>query len=97
MRYHNSCASACNFGQLDLCTRQRVFAHGNTEYDTLFPSLLYTLVHTMSLTCSSSMESILCKLSENEALEIWKKFIEQPGFYVKHGGLRPLSIEVYGE
>ena len=22
---------------------KRVFAHGNTEYDTLFPSLLYTL------------------------------------------------------
>ncbi len=53
------------------------------------------MIHT---TCSSSMESILCKPSENEALEIWKKkFIEQPGFYVKHEGPRPLSIEVYGE
>ncbi len=43
------------------------------------------------------MESILCKSSENEALENWKKFIELPGFYVKHVGPRPLSIEVYGE
>jgi hypothetical protein len=29
--------------QVDLCTWQRVFAHSNMEYDTLFPSLLYTL------------------------------------------------------
>ena len=33
-----------------------------------------------------TMESILCKPSENEALENWKKFIELPGFYVKYGG-----------
>jgi hypothetical protein len=26
-----------------LCTSKTVFAHGNMEYDTLFPSLLYTL------------------------------------------------------
>ena len=26
-----------------LCTLQRVFAHGNTEYDTLFPLHLYKL------------------------------------------------------
>ena len=43
------------------------------------------------------MELILYKLSENEALEIWKNFTEQLGFYVKHGGLCPLSIKVYGE
>ena len=43
------------------------------------------------------MESIQCKLSENGALEIWKKFADQPGFYVKQGGPRPLSIEIYGE
>ena len=53
-------------------------------------------IHSMSLTCSSGMKSILCKLSENGALEIWKKFIEQPGFYVKQGGPHPLSVEVYG-
>jgi hypothetical protein len=29
--------AACNFGQSDLCTWQRVLAHGNIEYDTLFP------------------------------------------------------------
>ena len=36
------------------------------------------MIHTISLTCSSNVESILCKPSENEALKIWKKFIE-PG------------------
>ena len=36
------------------------------------------MIHTMSLTSSSGMESILSKPSENEALEIWKKFTEQP-------------------
>ena len=50
-------------------------------------------IHSMSLTCSSGVESIL---SENRALEIWKKFIEQPGFYVKQGGPHSLSVEVYG-
>jgi hypothetical protein len=39
----NSDHFVCNTVQIDLCTWQRVFAHGNTEYDTLFPSLLYTL------------------------------------------------------
>ena len=34
MYYHNTYASACNFGQFDLCIWQRVFAQGNTEYDT---------------------------------------------------------------
>ena len=43
------------------------------------------------------MELILYKPSENEAFENWKKFIELAGFYVKCGGPRPLSIEVYGE
>ena len=33
------------------------------------------------------MESILCKPSENEALE--NKFIELPGFYGKYGGPTP--------
>ena len=32
------------------------------------------------------MESTLCKPSENEALEIWKKLIEQPGSYVMYEG-----------
>ena len=31
------------------------------------------------------MESILSKPSENEALEIWKKFTEQPGLYIALG------------
>ena len=51
----------------------------------------------MSLTCSSGVELILGKPSENGALEMWKKFIDQPGFYVKQGGPRPLSVEAYGE
>ena len=29
--YHNSYANACRYGQFDLCTLQRVFAHSNKE------------------------------------------------------------------
>ena len=51
-------------------------------------SRMSTRVDLWSILCMSLMpllqvlqvESILSKLSENEALEIWKKFIEQPGF-----------------
>ena len=41
--------------------------------------------------------SLQCKPSENEVLEICKIFTEQLGFYVKHEGPCPLSIEVSGE
>ena len=34
----------CNIAQIDLCTLQRVFANGNTEYDTLFPPPSYLLL-----------------------------------------------------
>jgi hypothetical protein len=34
----------CSTVQVDLCTSQRVFAYGNTEYDTLFPSFYILLL-----------------------------------------------------
>ena len=37
--YHNSYSNAYTYGQFDLCTLQRVFAHSSAENNVLFPYL----------------------------------------------------------